>query len=54
MTQFRTDGSGGFSGVVLPVGTYDLEVRAAERDPVTVTGVTVSRGSRHPGHGARC
>jgi hypothetical protein len=42
VTQFRTSATGAFSGVVLPVGTYSLEVRAAERDPVTVAGVTVS------------
>lgn len=42
VTQFRTDVAGGFSGIVLPVGTYELEVRSAERDPVTVSGVVVS------------
>jgi hypothetical protein len=42
VTQVRTDATGAFGGVVLPVGTYDLEVRAAERDAVTVSGVSVS------------
>ncbi len=42
VTQFRTDATGAFSGIVLPVGTYDLEVRSPERDPVTVSGVTVN------------
>ena len=42
VTQIRTDATGAFSGIVLPVGTYDLEVRAPERDPVTVSGVTVN------------
>lgn len=42
VTQFRTDGTGAFSGVVLPVGNYDLEVRSPERDPVTVSGVVVN------------
>lgn len=47
-TQFRTASDGTFSGVVLPVGTYDLEVRAPERDTVTVTGVVVSASSNTP------
>ena len=43
VTQFRTDpGAGTFSGIVLPAGTYSLEVRSADRDPVTVPGVVVS------------
>ncbi|MGH7788419.1 MAG: CehA/McbA family metallohydrolase [Candidatus Binatia bacterium] len=42
VNQVRTDASGAFSGVVLPVGTYDLSVRAAERDAVTVSGVVVN------------
>jgi len=45
MTQFRTDAAGAFSGVVLPVGTYDLAIRAVERDPVTVSGVAVNASS---------
>lgn len=45
VTQFRTASDGSFSGIVLPVGTYDLEVRAPERDPVTVTGVAVLASS---------
>ena len=46
VTHFRTDpATGAFSGVVLPEGTYDLEFRAEERDPVTVAGVVVSAGS---------
>ncbi len=44
VTQFRTDATGAFSGVVLPVGTYDVELRAPERDPVVVTGVAVAAG----------
>ena len=47
-THFRTDASGTFSGVVLPAGTYDLEVRAVERDTVTVTGVTVTASADTP------
>src|SRR5262249_20906274 len=42
VTQIRTDATGAFSGVTLPVGTYDLEVRAPERDPGTVSGVVVT------------
>ncbi|MBY0274695.1 CehA/McbA family metallohydrolase [Candidatus Binatia bacterium] len=42
VTQFRTSATGAFSGIVLPVGTYSLEVRSPERDPVTVTGVVVN------------
>lgn len=45
ITHFRTEASGGFAGIVLPVGTYDLELRSAERDPVTVSGVSVLAGS---------
>ncbi|UCE86964.1 MAG: CehA/McbA family metallohydrolase [Deltaproteobacteria bacterium] len=45
LTHFRTDADGSFAGVVLPVGTYALEVRAPERDPVTVSGVVVAAGS---------
>jgi len=45
VTQFRTDAAGAFSGIVLPVGTYSLEVRSAERDPVTVSGVVVAAAS---------
>jgi hypothetical protein len=48
VTQVRTDATGAFSGIVLPVGTYDLEVRAPERDPVTVSGVTVSASTDTP------
>jgi hypothetical protein len=48
VTQFRTGDDGTFSGVVLPVGTYDLEVRSAERDVLTVTGVSVSSGTDTP------
>jgi hypothetical protein len=47
-THFRTDASGTFGGIVLPVGTYDLEVRAVERDTVTVTGVTVTASTDTP------
>jgi hypothetical protein len=45
LTQVRTDASGAFSGVVLPVGTYDLEVRSVERDTVVVSGVVVNPAS---------
>lgn len=47
-THYRTDGSGAFDGVVLPVGTYDLEFRAVERDPLSVSGVTVAAASDTP------
>jgi len=43
-THIRTDSTGAFTGVVVPVGTYDLEVSAPERDDeflsVTVTAST--------------
>ncbi|MFQ5691321.1 MAG: CehA/McbA family metallohydrolase, partial [Gemmatimonadota bacterium] len=42
VTHFRTDATGAFGGIVLPEGTYDLEFRAVERDPVIVSGVTVT------------
>jgi len=42
LTHFRTDATGAFSGVVLPEGEYELEVRAPERDPVVVSGVVVT------------
>ncbi len=42
VSQRRTDASGGFGSWTLPVGTYSLEVRAPERDVVTVGGVVVS------------
>jgi len=42
VTQFRTSQTGAFSGIVLPVGTYSLEFRSPERDPVTVAGVVVN------------
>jgi hypothetical protein len=45
VTHFRTDATGAFSGVVLPVGTYSIELRAPERDPVTVTNVVVAASS---------
>jgi hypothetical protein len=48
VTQFRTDSAGAFSGVVLPVGTYDLQVRAVDRDPVAVGGVIVSAAADTP------
>jgi hypothetical protein len=48
VTQFRTDAAGVFSGVVLPIGTYDVEVRAPERDPVVVTDVVVAAGQDTP------
>jgi hypothetical protein len=45
VTQFRTSAAdGSFGDIRLPVGTYDLEFRAAERDPVVVSGVGVSAG----------
>jgi len=46
ITQFRTDGSGAFAGVVVPEGVYEIEVRAAERDPVQVRDVVVGPGAR--------
>ncbi len=36
ITQFRTDAAGRFSGVVVPEGSYEIELRAPERDPVVV------------------
>lgn len=45
ITHFRTDANGAFGGVVLPVGTYSLEFRSVERDPVTVAGVVVAAGT---------
>ncbi|MEW6270536.1 MAG: CehA/McbA family metallohydrolase [Thermodesulfobacteriota bacterium] len=47
-THFRTSPTGAFAGVVLPVGVYSLEFRAPERDPVTVSGVTVSASADTP------
>jgi hypothetical protein len=44
VTQFRTDASGAFSGVVLPEGTYEIELRAPERDAIVVSGITVTAG----------
>jgi hypothetical protein len=48
VTQFRTDADGGFAGVVLPAGTYTLEVRAVNRDPVVIPGVVVGTGADTP------
>ncbi|MFQ5513481.1 MAG: CehA/McbA family metallohydrolase [Myxococcota bacterium] len=48
VNHFRTDVTGAFSGVVLPEGTYDLEFRSVERDPVTVSGVVVTAGADTP------
>ncbi|MBW2316145.1 MAG: CehA/McbA family metallohydrolase, partial [Deltaproteobacteria bacterium] len=46
VTQFRTSPADGtFSGVVLPVGTYEFEFRAEERDPVVVPNVSVTAGN---------
>jgi hypothetical protein len=45
VTQFRTDAGGTFAGVVVPEGTYDVELRAVERDPVVVRGVVVAPGA---------
>lgn len=42
ISHFRTDSAGAFSGIILPIGTYDLTVQAAERDTVVVNGVTVT------------
>lgn len=44
VTHFKTDDSGGFEDIVLPVGVYELELRAPERDPLTVRDVRVSAG----------
>lgn len=44
-THFRTDASGSFSGIVLPVGTYDLSFQSVNRGTVTVPGVVVASGS---------
>lgn len=45
VTHFRTDAAGAFGGITLPVGIYDLEVRAAERDPVVAAGIAVLPGA---------
>ncbi len=45
ITHFRSDPSGAFSGVVLPVGRYDIEFRTPERDPVVVSDVLVTANS---------
>ncbi len=45
VTHFRTDPDGTFGGIVLPVGSYDLEFRSVERDAVRVSGVVVSAGA---------
>jgi len=46
-THFRTDSTGAFSGIVLPVGDYSLEIRSAERDTETAT-VTVAASTDTP------
>jgi hypothetical protein len=48
VTHFRTDATGAFGGIVVPAGTYDLEFRSPERDPVVVSGVTVAAGADTP------
>ncbi len=48
VTHFRTDAAGAFAGVVLPVGTYDIEFRTPERDPVVVTDVMVAAAANTP------
>jgi hypothetical protein len=45
ITHFRTDAHGAFAGVVVPEGVYEIEVRAAERDPVRVRDVVVGPGA---------
>ncbi|HSJ97396.1 MAG TPA: hypothetical protein VLC53_10000, partial [Myxococcota bacterium] len=45
ITQFRTDPRGGFAGVVVPEGVYEIEIRSAERDPVHVAHVVVGPGA---------
>lgn len=46
-THFRTDSTGAFSGIVLPVGDYSLEIRSPERDTETAT-VTVTAATDTP------
>lgn len=48
ITHFRTDATGAFSGVVLPVGTYDITFKTPERDDVSVTGVVVTASTDTP------
>ncbi len=48
ISQVRTDATGAFSGVVLPVGTYNIEVRSPERDTVNVAGVVVAAAANTP------
>ncbi len=45
ITQARTDATGAFSGVVLPVGTYNLQIQSPLRNTVTVNGVVVTAGN---------
>jgi len=42
VTHFYTDDAGAPEGIVLPEGTYELEFRAEERDPVLVRDVVVN------------
>ncbi len=48
ISQVRTDATGAFSGVVLPVGTYNIEIRSPERDTVNVSGVVVAAAANTP------
>jgi hypothetical protein len=48
VTQFRSDARGVFSGVVVPAGRYDVELRAPERDPVWLRDVVVTAGADTP------
>lgn len=45
VTHFRTAADGGFAGVVVPAGIYELEVRSAERDTVVVSDIAVVAGA---------
>ncbi len=45
VTEIHTDATGAFSGVVLPEGTYTLEVRAPNRGLVRRTNVAVTAGN---------
>ena len=47
-THFVTDSTGGFGGIVLPEGTYDITFKSPERTDVTVTGVTVVASADTP------
>ena len=50
VTQFRTDATGAFSGIVLPVGTYDLDGARARARPGHGQRRHRQRRDQHGGH----